>query len=162
MIVEIDLKKKVESNASEQETDKYIVFSKKIISALDSKAEAHNKLSATKVFLYQLKEMFVSGASEKWENATSNVAGWARVNMYLRMLGQIPTMVESAHVLAHTSKATSKKVLDFSCLLRPIDADFIEAKADIEKYKVDFEFGDIANLYLAEKGTLELYYKKLL
>lgn len=156
-MINIELKPQV-AVASAKADDQNVVYSKQILSALREKVKLHNAIASKKVHFYQLRDVYMTGAKEVAEGSTSNESGWARVNMYLRMLGEIAS---AAHAANQEAKKTSKTVLDFSCLLKPNDMDYAQAKVDLVSLSVNFDFGDVADLYLNEDNPLQ-YYEKFL
>ena len=156
-MIEIEFKSK--STASSQNDDKDLVYSKQIIAALKSKVKEHNASFADKVSLAQLKELYISGAKEQIGSFTSNESGWARVNMFLRMTGEVYSIAKEAKEQADKHSQT---VMDFSCLLKPTEQDFVSAVEDIQKYSLAFDFGDISNLYLSEPEPFSVYFHKFL
>lgn len=158
-MIEIELKQKT-ATASQTDSDQTVLYSKKIIHALKEKVKRHNATATKKVYFYQLKDVYISGASEPTISATPNISGWARVNMYLRMLQEISSMAHAANEEA--KKVVSKNILDFSCLLRPIEQDFVQAKEDIIVLGVNFDFGDVGTLYLDEVEPISSYYQRFL
>tara|TARA_Y100000590_G_scaffold339195_1_gene386662 strand:+ start:1922 stop:2449 length:528 start_codon:yes stop_codon:yes gene_type:complete len=132
--------------------DKCIDFSVRVVEALSFKKDEHNKLAEKQVNLSQLKKVYCRGAgdcSHNLEGKTCGQIAMARVNMFLRMrLGGICS-VESK------GNASISNLIDISENWFPSEEDFIKADEDIKNYNLDYDFGNINELYLEEYDKLD-------
>jgi hypothetical protein len=154
-ITEIDFSEQIspkEEEASPAEEQKAIIeFSKNILEALESKAEQHNEENpGKKVTFAQLKKVYVRGAGDCHDAEDSEyVCGeWAmaRVNMFLSMkLGDKPNIINK--------EVNIRSFVDISDSWIPSENNFAKAKEDIEKYKLNYKYNHIEELYLAEEKS---------
>src|SRR5438105_4367291 len=107
MKMELDLTQKKATPVEDVNID----YSKRILSALEAKAKENN------VGLAQLKSVFISGASEKIDSNPLILSGFARINMYLRLLD--PVVVAQEFKAASDNKNFKKLIFDFSSHLSP-------------------------------------------
>lgn len=154
MRIEINLTNKSQAN----EADKFVTYSSKLIKALQQKAKDFNANTNQKIQTSQLKEVFVLGAKAQ-DTYTSNQCGWARVNLYLRALSEVDKFVHNTKVLA---EGFNGQIFDFSAVHKPETQDFAKAQEDIKKFDVEFDFGDVTNLYIDDSKQLSKFYEKYL
>ena len=155
-VVDLDSSNQKKGEAAQQALA--VEFSKKVIEALDQKTEHHNKiLGSDSIHLVQLKKVYRNGAEifskiykESYPEKNCGLWALARVNMYLRMrLGKV---IESG---GH-QRASEDELLDISESWTPLDEDFDLAKADIKKYKLNYNFDNVNELYLDEYERLDI------
>ena len=134
--------------------DDAIKFSVNAMKALAEKRTEHNSNnSSNKVTLNQLRSVFCRGAGNCSDAKDSiNTCGeWAlaRVNMFLRQKsGQ---KIESSEAIVEM-----ENVFDISDSWLPSEEDFEQAKADIEKYELNYDFKSIDELYLEKYEKIEI------
>jgi len=144
-----------------------VKFSSSVVQALECKTKEHNDEQNNKVNISQLKKIYRRGAEKS--NEQKGLCAMARVNMYLRMKkdGKItyqkPATVNETEgtkltELIFESKATVKvsTFVDITEDWLPIEADFIKAKEDIDKFELDYDFKDINDLYLDDYEKLDI------
>jgi len=149
-----------ESQTPEKEA---IDFSSSVMVALEAKAKSHNEDNHSKVTTLQLKKVYRRGAGAPNEKGLSAMA---RVNMFLRMkqegkiIYQEPKMVETVEMkeLIFESKAKIQvnTFVDITENWLPIEADFIQAKKDIEQYNLNYDFKSADELYLDDYEKLDI------
>ena len=140
-----------------------IEFSSSVVAALDQKTKEHNDNCISKVTVLQLKKVYRRGAEAIGEKG---LCAMARVNMFLRMKqdGKItyqkPKMVEAVEIkeLVFESKARIQvnSFVDLTENWLPIDADFTQATEDIERFKLNYDFKDVNELYLDDYEKLDI------
>jgi hypothetical protein len=123
-----------------------VVFSKKIIEALDDKAKKHNAENLRQVSVSQLINVYKGGVqSEATKDKTSNQLAMARVNMFLKMVGE--GKIKDAFKRADVIKSYGS--IDVYSHFEPSDEDYLLAEKDTELYKLgDYIFDDVDDLYL--------------
>ena len=149
--VEEETKETKESKSTE---DPAIGFSIKILEMLKDKRREHNKENEKdKVTLSELKKVYKSGANQ----ARSDKGIWAlaRVHLFLGLKsGNISKRNYDLGVNADgkpTHRVDQMKLpLDVSAGWIPSDEDFEEAAKDVKKYKLDYDFNDVDELYLED------------
>ena len=150
--------------------DKAVAFSIKIVEALTSKAEKHNKRDdINQVSPEELLGAFREGASFKGFEASLTELGMANANLFLR----IKSKKFKDIILSRNEKNTKKELsclifdlgrdsilnnteLDMFASIMPQNTDFDEAKKDIEQYDLNYNFKDIKELYLDEYEPMPL------
>ncbi len=147
--INIDFKKEVPSLNSEldEQAKASIDFSVRVIEALSCKAKDHNQKSIKKVSTAQLKKVYVRGASSKsGAEKTSGEWALARVNMFLRLISNNAFKVVSdknnQEFLAPISE------IDVTESWIPSEEDFGQASIDIVNFRLNYDFGDVNDLYL--------------
>lgn len=130
--------------------DKGIENTKRIIEALKLKAKEFNVFGQEKVYLYQLKSVFIKGASKKEEGKTLKECGFARVNMYLRKLAKPYEVPKEIHGVTDISVFNKRFSLDFSGYFNPNELDFAQAAEDVKKFNLISDFDSVNELYLDE------------
>ena len=151
--MELDLTKK--SAPATNQVDENVDYTIRILDALQIKAKEHNDTNDFKVSPQQLKSVFVVGASEKVEEHTLTLCGFARVNMYLRLLD--PAVVAHEFKIASNNKNFKKLVFDFSSHISPKSDDFAAAEEDLKKHNLNFDFTSIDELYLEDVKNCAFY-----
>ena len=136
--------------------ERRITFSARLISCLEDKKKFFNKKNKSKIKIEQLKEVYIKGTCSSRQDL--NLNGLARVNMFLRMkeqkmMGVITAKLTkkeklSGLILESEDLQDPSKPLDISETWVPRDEDIDCAKASIKKYKLDFNFVDVDELYL--------------
>ena len=157
-----------ESGAGKQpDASFYIDYSVKLLSLLEGKMKVHNKVyPSKKVSLSQLKDVY-SEAGKNFKDAECTCGEWclARVNMFLRM-----KMGENVHdnkPERQEAKGLSSLELelgpelyqdsfDVSVSWLPSQMDFDNAKEDILKQDLGFNFKSVSNLYLDNYERIEI------
>jgi hypothetical protein len=125
-------------NAPQEEA---IGFSCKIIEAIDGKVLKHNEnYPQNKITLNQLKEVFRKGSEDCSNKDNCMEVGMAKVNMFLRLVKGEKMKISNAPL--------SDEAVDISTSLTLSDNDMEQAKADIEKYNLDFNFTTSNDLFL--------------
>ena len=145
------------------EEQEAIKFSSSVIVALEQKAKEHNNNCLSKATAAQLKKVYRKGAEAKEEKG---LCAMARVNMFLRMKQdgkityQAPKMVETVEIkeLVFESRARIQvnSFVDLTENWLPIDADLAQAKKDIERFELNYNFKDVNELYLDEYEKLDI------
>lgn len=140
------------------EDEEAIRFSVKVIEALSDKVKAHNLSCPRKVTLNALKKVYRRAAGNvyavPYQLETKN-GEWAmaRVNVFLRLLSgdQLPLPSDVSMTVASNSAITE---IDATEQWLPEEQDFVNAREDIKKYNLDFDFKNINQLYLEDYKTL--------
>jgi len=153
-----------DSVSPEEEQRENINFSNKVIKALEDKIKLNNTNSNFNII--QLKRVYTHGAKAAEEDR--GLFAMARVNMYMRMKNEKQIILgkkKSAKkekltelVLEDSSVNRIDKYIDATANWHPSEKDFEEAKVDIVKYELDYEFKDIDDLYLDEYKRIEFEY----
>ncbi len=143
----IDFKKDSEPVQKETTRDEEAVsFSKKVIAALEDKAEKHNAENLKQVAVSQLKNVYKGGVkNERHENVSVSKLAMARVNMFLKMVGEgkIKDSFKKADVIK------SYGGIDVYSYFEPSEEDYIMAERDIKLYGLaDYDCEDVNDLYL--------------
>jgi hypothetical protein len=124
---------------TEKKEDLSLKHTKELVVALKKKMKGFNAESEEKVSFSQLKRLFVAGAI-KTEGYTLPICGFARVNMFLRLL----------KTKSFISEFKASGFRDFL----PSDEDYIVAKHDIEDLGLNFDFNDINELYFDDVNEI--------
>jgi len=130
--------KEVDDNSSQ---DQAISFSNKIMGMLEIKTSEHNENHPkNNAGLHQLKEVFRRGTENCLEDQSCVEIGLARVNMFLRLVKGEKIEISNASLKNET--------IDISSNLSLTEEDFEQAKADIEKHDLNFNFRTSDDLFL--------------
>lgn len=129
--------------------DIHVDYTKRILESLKAKAKEHD------VSLTKLKSVFIAGASNKDETNPLILLGFARVNMYLRLLD--PAVAAHEFKEASNNKNFKKLMFDFSSHLTPKPEDYALAEEDLKKFNLNFNFDSIDELYLRDTQEISLY-----
>ncbi len=143
----IEFKKNSEPLQKEDKRDKEAVaFSKKIIAALEDKGQKHNTENLRQVAVSQLKNVYKGGVkNESHENISVSKLAMARVNMFLKMIGErkIKDSFKKADVIK------SYGGIDVYSYFEPSAEDYIMAERDIKFYGLEgYDCEDVNDLYL--------------
>lgn len=130
-----------------------ISFSVSLVSYLTEKKKEFNKENKTQINIKQLKEVYINGAA--MTNEDLNLHGLARVSMFLRKKIE-KWLTKPADSVEKISKLTletediqaENKDLDISSSWVPSKKDFDEARGDLQKYNLNFDFKKVEELYL--------------
>ena len=148
-----------ETNEPSLTHEEAIDMSKKIVDSLEAKAKEHNKAyPKAKVYLDQLKKIYVRGAAMRADDGKDN-ASWAmaRVNMYMRM--KCDGLISfGAKNQSSVSFSKVDEYIDISNEWHPEEEDFILAKKDNENYGLK-EFDNIDDLYLEGYERVEFNWR---
>ena len=152
------------------EQDRIIDFSKRVISTLEDKSQAHNEEHPSNATsLTQLKKVFYSGAkkSPKENPENVNVYAMARVNMFLRtkatqdfkeiLISGAKEEKTDEIKLEKLSCAESEETqinafIDISSEWFPNDQDFELAEQDVKENDLSYVFSNINELYIDFEG----------
>jgi hypothetical protein len=156
----------------ESEGDEIIAFSVRIVEALTSKAEDHNRdENNSPVTFEELLEAYRRGANMQdiFEGRTLGELAMARVNLLLRVKSRrfkdILTGVDEEKTAQQLSglifdqedhSISINSELDMFDSWAPQEGDFIKARKDIEKYNLDYDFKNINELYLNKYEQIPL------
>lgn len=128
-------------------SEKSLVFSKKIISALEDKLKLHNDKFNKKINLSELKKAYKSGFNESKD---LNKETLAHVNLFLRLAE------ENSKTIFSNFKSGGFEIINNQFVIKanilPEEIDYIQAEKDIEKYNLqDFDFKTHEELYLDDE-----------
>lgn len=149
--------KKSKSGAKKQKninSEKSLIFSKKIIAALEEKVKEYNKNNEKQITLSNLKKAYKSG----FNNAIDlNLETLAYVNLYIRVSeGKATNLITNfklnlLEIIGNTVEVKGS--------LSPEQIDYEKAQEDIKKYNLeDFDFKNADELYLDdEEDRITLY-----
>lgn len=142
---------KAKSN-KKKSPEKSLVFSKKIIAALEDKAKIHNSNYDKKANVLDLKKAYKNGFNH---SKNINKETLAHVNLLLRILrGEANLFSNFKSSIFEISG--SEFVVKTS--LQPEDIDYIQAEEDIKNYKLeDFDFSNVDELYLDDEEDGVIY-----
>ena len=137
-------KPKVRKNKN---SEKSLVFSKKIIAALEDKVKTHNEKFDKKVNLVELKKAYKSGFNESKD---LNEETLAHVNLFLRIAQ------ENTKSIFNNFKSGGFEIINNQFVIKasisPEEIDYIQAKEDIKNYQLeDFDFKSHEELYLEDE-----------
>jgi len=135
-------------------SEKSLIFSKKIVAALEDKAKEYNKNNDKQITLSSLKKAYKSGFNGS-ENL--NLETLAYVNLYIRVLeGKATNLITNfklniLEIIGNTVEVKGS--------ISPEQIDYEKAQEDIKKYNLeDFDFKDADELYLDdEEDRITLY-----
>lgn len=128
--------------------DTFVSYTKKLFSALKLKVKEHNSTNSYKVNFHQLKNVFIYSASEPSMKHDIIINGFARINMFLRLL-EPSVLTHEFKEAAQLNKASFKKmILDLSSCLSPNELDFNLALEDVKKYNLEIKINSLDQLYL--------------
>jgi hypothetical protein len=138
----------LESPASEESPNKpdqegMIGLSVKISDSLRAKVKEFNKDNEPNVTYAQLEKAFLRGASNR-ENGSPILCAFARANMYLAMRSGSP------EYKIDREKTTAVNFLDITQHWIPNSECFAQAKEDVEKFGLNYDFIDMNDLYLTD------------
>ena len=137
-------KPKVRKNKN---SEKSLVFSKKIIAALEDKVKIHNEKFDKKVNLVELKKAYKSGFNKSTD---LNEETLAHVNLFLRITQEDKKSIFSNFKSGGFEIINNQFVIKAS--VSPEEIDYIQAKEDIKNYKLeDFDFKSHEELYLEDE-----------
>jgi hypothetical protein len=134
-------------------SEKSLVFSKKIISALEDKVNLHNKNNDKQLKLVDLKKAYKSGFNG---NKNLNKETLAHVNMTLRISrGEISDIINNF-------KSSSFEIIGSQFIVKgdliPNENDYKQAEEDIKTYNLeDFDFQSHEELYLEDEEDRVTY-----
>ena len=135
-------------------SEKSLIFSKKIMAALESKAEIHNSKFNKKVDLLNLKKAYKSGFNE---SSDLNKETLANVNLYLRLSED-----GTKNLLSNFKSGCFEMIGDkfvIKATLSPEAIDYQNAEEDIIKYNLqDFDFKSHEELYLEDEEDRVTFY----
>ena len=152
------------------EQGRIIDFSKRVISTLEDKSQAHNEEHPSNTTsLIQLKKVFYSGAKKFTEESPDgvNVYAMARVNMFLRTKAtqDFKKLIISGVKEEKTDEIELKKLsfeeseetqinafIDISDEWLPNDQDFELAEQDVKENNLSYVFSNINELYIDFEG----------
>jgi hypothetical protein len=152
MKMELDL---TQAKTSVPEVDVNVDYTKRILFALKSKVKEHNDTNESKVSVHQLKSVFITGAGDKIEGKKLILLGFARINMYLRLLD--PAIAAREFKTASDNKHFKKLIFDFSSYVSPKAEDFSKAEDDLNKHNLNFDFAFVDELYLEDVQSVSFY-----
>lgn len=144
--------------------DPNVSISNRIIEALTSKTEKHNRgcEQGCGVTLDKVKSVYVKGCDNRFNpDKTLNECGLARVNMFLSIskgtsIGEFfdePINSDSLNeitslVLEDENNIICSSAFDVLEEWHPSKSFFLEAQKDIEQYNLDLSFDNVSDLYL--------------
>ncbi len=141
----------ISKNFLDKKEDISLIHTKEIIAAIKNKVKDFNLTSEKKVNYEQLRMVFLEGATNLVENKKILDCGFARINMFLRLISADSFAKEFKKNISLSPKSIkSKNVFNFSDYLSPLENDFIKASEDLKSYKLNFEVQDINNLYFVD------------
>ena len=150
----------------EEQQSLAIDFSSNIVLALKDKIKSHNAESKSKINLLQLKRIYREACESNEED--KNLYALARINMFIRM--KRDKKISFANKQSEEKKELTGLILETPGVCRvdkyidlteswlPLNEDFEQAKADVEKYNLNYKFKSIDDLYLDEYQPIELDY----
>jgi len=158
-----EIKEDISASSEGTSDEQAIKFSVKVIEALTQKMEEHNSKYERQVSLSALKKVYRRAAgnvyAQPYELKTGN-GEWAmaRVNAFLRLLsGDRQTLAScSASIIAVGVPVTE---IDATEQWLPEEQDFITARADIEKYELNYDFKNVDELYLDDYQKLDFDFR---
>jgi hypothetical protein len=128
-------------------SEKSLVFSKKIIAALEDKVKMHNEKFDKKVNLLELKKAYKSGFNQSKD---LNEETLAHVNLFLRITQ------ENTKSIFNNFKSGGFEIINNQFIIKasvsPGEIDYAQAKEDIKNYKLEnFDFKSHEELYLEDE-----------
>lgn len=147
-------KPKVIKKSNKKESEKALIFSKKIISALEEKVIEFNKNNSKKLTISQLKKAYKSGFNNNSKDL--NLEALANVNLFLRIS-------EGKVNLLNNFKLNFFEIVgntvDIKGSISPEEIDYNKAKEDIKNYKLEnFDFKSLEELYLEDEEDRVIFY----
>ena len=144
-------KPKTKKKFSKNNSEKALVFSKKIIAALEDKLKKHNNQFDKKISLFDLKKAYKTGFSESED---INKKGLAQVNVLLRALSE-------GNIFSNF-KSSAFEILAGEFIVKgtlvPEEIDYKKAEQDIKDYDLnDFDFKSHEELYLEDEEDRVTY-----
>tara|TARA_Y100000310_G_scaffold199638_1_gene199629 strand:+ start:19 stop:585 length:567 start_codon:yes stop_codon:yes gene_type:complete len=153
----IDLTKVREIKVEEVKDSLDIDFSNKIVGILEHKCKNHNETYERKVTLSQLKDVYKGTWALEFldDNCSVNKFALARVNMFLKMVGE-RKITDSYRRTEATASLIDDRDLDMSPNFYPNEEDFILAEDDIRSHNLDdYDFRDVDDLYLETEEEIK-------
>ena len=162
------------SRETSEDPDPFVEFSVKIINVLDGKVSTHNQEHPSdKVFLSQLKQIYIDTASSRPDDWAEKINEWAlaRVNMFLRIKANKKIIVGKLKEakngkltkLEFESEGSDNLIgeeIDATKEWAPIEEDFERSKKDIDKYNLNFIFSSINELYIEnQEGPISIDFR---
>lgn len=140
-------KKSYKPSKRKKNVEKALVFSKKIIAALEDKILSHSKENGKEIKLFDLKTAYKNGFNNS-ENLNKETL--AHVNLFIRLskgdLSNIFSNLKSSIFEISGSQFIVKGSLT------PSEVDYNQAEQDIIKYDLqDFDFTSAEELYLEDE-----------
>lgn len=127
--------------------EKSLIFSKKIIAALEDKVQSFNKKNQKQIELIQLKKAYKAGFNNI-ENI--NKETWAHVNFFLRIMNG--EKINYFNNLKYNLIEISGSEFMIKGDLVPEEIDYKQAEEDIKNYSLeDFDFKSHEELYLEDE-----------
>lgn len=147
-------KPKTQKKSQKNNSEKALIFSKKIISALENKLSEYNKNNPKKLTISQLKKAYKSGFNHTAKDL--NLEAFAHVNLFLRIS-------EGKVNLSTNFKLNFLEIVgnivDIKGSVSPEELDYSKAKEDIKNYNLeDFDFKNLEELYLEDEEDRIIYY----
>jgi len=134
-------------NRKKNNSEKSLVFSKKIIAGLEDKIQSFNKKNEKQIELIQLKKAYKIGFNNI-ENI--NKETWAHVNLFLRIMNG--EKINFFNNLKSNLIEISGSEFIIKGDLMPEEIDYKQAEEDIKNYNLeDFDFKNHEELYLEDE-----------
>jgi len=132
-------------------SEKALIFSKKIIAALEDKLKKHNNQSDKKTTLFDLKKAYKMGFNS---SKNINEQALAQVNVFLRAL--------SEGNIFSSFKSSTFEILAGEFVIKgslvPEEVDYKKAEQDIKDYDLNnFDFKSYEELYLEDEEDRVTY-----
>lgn len=132
-------------------SEKALIFSKKIIAALEDKLKKHNNQSDKKTTLFDLKKAYKMGFNS---SKNINEQALAQVNVFLRAMNE--------GNIFFNFKSSTFEILAGEFVIKgsltPEEVDYKKAEQDIKDYNLnDFNFKSHEELYLEDEEDRVTY-----
>jgi hypothetical protein len=132
-------------------SEKALIFSKKIIAALEDKLKKHNNQSDKKTTLFDLKKAYKMGFNS---SKNINEQALAQVNVFLRALSE-------GNIFSNF-KSSTFEILAGEFVIKgslvPEEVDYKKAEQDIKDYDLNnFDFKSYEELYLEDEEDRVTY-----
>tara|TARA_Y100000310_G_C20436373_1_gene693921 strand:- start:117 stop:653 length:537 start_codon:yes stop_codon:yes gene_type:complete len=161
------------SQETSEGPDPFVGYSIKLIDVLDGKVSAYNqKHPSDKVFLSQLKQIYVDTASSCPENWLSKINTWAlaRVNMFLRIksskkiaIGKLEkdkTKITKLELENSQASCVLNKEIDATEHWFPLKEDFDLSEKDVDQHDLNFTFSNVDELYMEnQEGPISIDFR---
>jgi hypothetical protein len=135
-------------------TEKSLIFSKKIIALLEEKLKNYNNDGNKKLTLFDLKKAYKSGFEKESNNFNKETL--AQVNVLLRIMSGKSNEIFSA--FKSNDYEISGREFVIKGNLIPTELDYSQAEEDIKNYKLEnFDFKSIEELYLEDEEDRVIY-----
>lgn len=132
-------------------SEKALIFSKKIIAALEDKLKKHNNQSDKKTTLFDLKKAYKMGFNS---SKNINEQALAQVNVFLRAMNE-------GNIFSNFKSSTFEILAGEFVIkgsLTPEEVDYKKAEQDIKDYNLnDFDFKSHEELYLEDEEDCVTY-----